>query len=89
LWEEEEITDFRVFRMLLIDDSITSCKFLAHKLRSKSFDVVMSNSSVDALHLVQNEFFDLVISDVSMPKVDGIELLRLCWPNISTYLSLY
>ncbi len=61
-------------RILVVDDSITSRTLLKNVLESYGYEVKTACDGLDALTLLQNEAFDLVSSDVEMPKMDGFEL---------------
>lgn len=61
-------------RILVVDDSITSRTLLKNVLESYGYEVKTACDGLDALTLLQNETFDLVSSDVEMPKMDGFEL---------------
>lgn len=61
-------------RILVVDDSITSRTLLKNVLESYGYEVKTACDGLDALTLLQNEVFDLVSSDVEMPKMDGFEL---------------
>ena len=63
-------------RILLIDDEdLIIISF--HKLLTKSgYDVSVANTGMAALEMAEDEEFDLVISDIRMPWVNGIETVR-------------
>lgn len=58
----------------MVDDSITSRTLLKNVLESYGYEVKTACDGLDALTLLQSETFDLVSSDVEMPKMDGFEL---------------
>jgi len=62
--------------ILVIDDEQSMRDFLAIMLKKEGHDVVTAENGNDALKAVQNEIFDLVISDVKMPGLDGIDVLK-------------
>ena len=63
--------------ILVVDDSLT-VRELERKLLTKlGFDVSVSVDGMDGWNMVRAERFDLVISDVDMPRMDGIELVSL------------
>jgi response regulator RpfG family c-di-GMP phosphodiesterase len=61
-------------RILIVDGEAEVVASLARVLR-KEFQCTQCTSPIDALALCQQEQFDLVISDIRMPKMTGIELL--------------
>jgi two-component system response regulator PilR (NtrC family) len=65
-----------VNKILIIDDEQSMRDFLSIMLKKEGYDVVAAEAGTDALKAVQTEIFDLVISDVKMPGLDGIDVLR-------------
>ncbi len=63
-------------KVLVVDDEQSMRDFLAIMLKKEGHDVVTAGNGDDALKAVQAEIFDLVISDVKMPGIDGIGLLK-------------
>ncbi len=63
-------------RILVVDDERSMRDFLSIMLKKEGYDVVTAENGGDALKTVQGEIFDLVISDVKMPELDGIDVLR-------------
>jgi len=52
--------------------------YLARALEKHGYDVVSVDRGTDALPLLENEEFDLLLSDIVMPEMDGIELAQRC-----------
>ena len=65
-----------MIRVLLVDDEEEFVETLAQRLEVRDFDVSTATSGADALEKVENEELDVVILDVQMPGVDGVEVLR-------------
>jgi len=63
-------------KVLVVDDEQSLRDFLAIMLKKEGHDVVTAINGTDALVAVQAEIFDLVISDMKMPGVDGIGVLK-------------
>jgi len=63
-------------KVLVVDDEQSMRDFLAIMLKKEGYDVVTAENGADALKAVQAEIFDLVISDVKMPGIDGIAVLK-------------
>ena len=61
-------------QILLVEDEIVQRKILSSELRDRGFKVVSAKNGVEALKKIENETFDLVITDIKMPKMDGIVL---------------
>lgn len=60
---------------LIADDSSTIRKFVAFALKSMGIEVVMASDGMEALEKLNTEKFDLVITDLNMPHLDGYELI--------------
>ncbi|WP_338869246.1 sigma-54 dependent transcriptional regulator [Myxococcus stipitatus] len=64
-------------RLLVLDDDAGVVSFLCESLEARGYETVGLTSPEEALGLFRKELFDLVISDVEMPGMRGIELLNL------------
>ena len=62
-------------KVLLVDDEEEFVETLAERMRSRGMDVATSNSGGDALDLIDRESYDVVILDLKMPGMDGLEAL--------------
>ncbi len=60
---------------LIADDSSTVRKFVGFALKSMGIEVVTASDGMDALEKLTSENFDIVITDLNMPYVDGYELI--------------
>ena len=63
-------------RILFVDDEKKFVEAMAKVLRAEGFSVRPAYSGNEALDIYQSERFDLVITDLKMPVMDGIELIR-------------
>lgn len=63
-------------RILAVDDSPSMRDMVSIALRSAGFEVTSAGDGQQALELARQETFDLVLSDVNMPVMDGIQLIR-------------
>jgi len=61
-------------RVLVVDDEIGMCEMLATALGSEGFDVQFRTSGAEALGLVGTEDFDVVVTDLKMRGMGGLEL---------------
>lgn len=62
--------------ILIVDDDLSLTKILREELSSVGYDVEVINDSVEAFNRLQNEFYDLILLDLKMPKLDGFEILK-------------
>ena len=61
-------------RILVADDSVTSRMLLKNILESSGYQVATAVDGMDALTALKTREFDLVVSDVEMPRMDGFDL---------------
>ena len=63
-------------RILVAEDGKIFAKTLCYNLKDAGFSVTVAFDGSEALHLAQQDEFDLVITDFRMPKMMGMELCR-------------
>ncbi|MEY3278755.1 MAG: hypothetical protein RLZZ426_1241 [Actinomycetota bacterium] len=63
-------------KILVIDDESGVRELLCDALRLSDYDVSSAVDGADALSVIQNQSFDLLIVDVNMPRLDGYQLTR-------------
>ena len=63
-------------KILAVDDSASMRQMVAFTLKSAGFDVTDASDGVEALQIAKGQSFDVVITDVNMPNMDGITLCR-------------
>ncbi|MFZ5811741.1 MAG: hybrid sensor histidine kinase/response regulator [Thermodesulfobacteriota bacterium] len=68
--------DERVRRILVVDDSLTVRETQRRLLANRGYGVDTAVDGMDGLNALRGGDFDLVITDVDMPRMDGIELVR-------------
>lgn len=61
-------------RLLVADDSFTTRELLRSILQSAGYDVTVAIDGADALEILRSGSFDLVVSDVEMPRMTGFQL---------------
>jgi DNA-binding NtrC family response regulator len=64
-------------KVLIVDDEKDFLEIIAERLAMRGMDVSTANSADDALRLVGEEPYDVVIMDFMMPAVDGFKALKL------------
>jgi DNA-binding NtrC family response regulator len=65
-------------RILIVDDEEIALKNLQHVMEREGYKVAATHSGVRALALLEEQRFDLVLTDLRMEKVDGMDVLRRC-----------
>ncbi len=68
----------RTARILIVDDEKIALKNLKHILQKEGYDVVGTESGLNALKLLTERPFDVVLTDLKMEKVDGLQILKKC-----------
>ena len=63
-------------RILIVEDDVSLGKFLSRALKLKLFSVDIALDGEAAWEVLQNSIYDLVILDLNLPKIDGMELLK-------------
>jgi CheY-like chemotaxis protein len=63
--------------LLVVDDDEMNRQMLARRLTRQGFQVTTAQDGREALQLIRNRPFDLVLLDVMMPELSGLELLRI------------
>lgn len=64
-------------KILIVDDEPDMLKLLSMILREKTpYEITTTNNPIEALELAKNVNFDLVITDLKMPGLDGLQLLE-------------
>ena len=62
-------------RILAVDDSKTMRDMVSFTLKGAGYDVLLADDGVNALSTISGETVDLIITDVNMPNMNGIELV--------------
>ncbi|QED46796.1 sigma-54-dependent transcriptional regulator [Cytobacillus dafuensis] len=63
-------------RLLVVDDEKDLLDLLVKRLTRKGYEVHFAETAEDALVLLKQQFFDIAIYDIRLPKMDGISLLK-------------
>jgi DNA-binding NtrC family response regulator len=67
--------------VLVIDDEFNIRALLKEQLLNKNFEVEIAEDGVQAMKILQQKTFDLVITDIKMPRVSGLEVLKYVKEN--------
>jgi len=74
-------------RILVVDDHLSITRACAKILTRAGYEVVQQNDSPKALKLLEEETFDLLLTDIRMPEIDGLALLTLA-KQLDPHLSV-
>ena len=76
-------------RILIVDDEKVALKNLEHVMKKEGYEVVSTQSGQNALRILEEQKFDVVLTDLKMEKVDGMQILRRCrelYPDIEVVM---
>ncbi|MGD9811053.1 MAG: cell cycle two-component system response regulator CpdR [Sphingobium sp.] len=65
-----------MIRILLAEDDEAMRQYLARALERSGYDVVSVDRGTEALPILETDRFDLLLTDIVMPEMDGIELAQ-------------
>ncbi len=63
-------------KILLIDDDVNLCKVLSYQLKKQGYEVTTAFSGQEGLARFKENNFDIVLSDIQMPDLSGLEVLK-------------
>lgn len=63
-------------RILIVEDQSDTLEMLAASFQAKGYETLLSDCAEAALQIAGREHFDLLISDIAMPDMDGLQLIR-------------
>lgn len=73
---KEDIVENNSVRILVVEDNDINRELLRNMLDQQGHQVVVACGGAEAVEACRSDIFDLIIMDISMPEVDGIEALR-------------
>lgn len=65
-----------MFKILIVEDDAELGQLFRKVLEKNGYETINACDGIDALNKLENEYIDLIISDVMMPKMDGYEFVR-------------
>ncbi|MBI5665845.1 MAG: response regulator [Nitrospirae bacterium] len=63
-------------KIMIVDDCQTTRKLLGHYLKSRGYSVVFAENGLDAIEKLGTDTVNLVMTDLNMPYMDGMELTK-------------
>jgi len=66
----------KAIRILIVEDQTDTLEMLDTSFRSRGYETIACSSAGEALECVVREQFDILISDIAMPDMDGLQLIR-------------
>lgn len=65
-----------MLKILIAEDDQELCQLFSHVLAKNGYVVTGVANGIEALRAMESDYYDLIISDIMMPKMDGYELVR-------------
>ncbi|MGE5892866.1 MAG: sigma-54-dependent transcriptional regulator [bacterium] len=65
-------------KILVVDDEQIALKNLEHVMRKEGYEVSGTRNGQNALKLLEEQYYDVVLTDLKMEKVDGMQILKKC-----------
>jgi DNA-binding NtrC family response regulator len=65
-------------KILIIDDEQTALRNLVHVMVKAGYEVTGTQKGAQALKFIEDQLFDIVLTDLKMEKVDGMQILKKC-----------
>ena len=66
----------KTYRVLVVDDQVVILKTIVAAFKDTPYEISAVSNPFEAYRMVEDERFDIVISDIQMPKMNGLDLLR-------------
>jgi two-component system alkaline phosphatase synthesis response regulator PhoP len=66
----------KMAKILIVEDDPTTVQLIEFLLKKNNFEVLIAHNGVEALEIAKKEKSDLILMDVMMPKMDGIEAIE-------------
>src|SRR3990172_9885394 len=71
----DKIAALETASVLVVDDNEQNRELLLRRLQRKSYGVIEASNGQQALELIENKKFDIVLLDIMMPGMDGLDVL--------------
>lgn len=63
-------------RILIVEDEKDLCQMIAKSLKESGYEVDIANNGNEAMELLDVENYDLIVLDLNLPEIDGMEILE-------------
>lgn len=88
-----DLSTAKNFNVLVVDDEVDLVDIMKDFLNLEGYEVKTAHHGLEAIAMMEKHQFDIVLSDIRMPKMDGVEFLKVAkknWPNtIYIFLTGY
>ncbi len=66
----------RLWKILLVEDNEANIKSISSFLNAKGYHTILARNGLEAINLAQSQLPDLILMDIQMPKMDGLDAIR-------------
>jgi len=73
---EQDLIEYRTMKLLLVEDDKDIARFVKKGLLENSFSVDVTSDGEEGLYFATHRSYDLIILDIMLPKMDGLEILK-------------
>ena len=63
-------------KILIVDDDPSLVKMVAFLLQDEGYDVISASTGMEALQILQQQWVDMLVLDIGLPRLDGFEICR-------------
>lgn len=63
-------------KILLIEDNVMNSELVKDILEMESYEITSVSNGREALDILENVSFDLILTDINLPKMDGVEFIK-------------
>lgn len=74
--DDKSITDLKDFKIMVVDDNIENLRVLKLMLEETGAEIIAAQSGYEALDGIKNKDLDIILMDMQMPELDGLETTR-------------
>lgn len=74
-------------KVLLIDDEPDILEFLSYNFRKNKFNVITANNGLEGIEKAESELPEIIISDILMPVMNGIDMCKIIRKNSAMNLT--
>jgi len=78
----------KIPKILICEDDTMTLKALEHRLKKDGYEIVTAQNGKEASQLIRTEEFDLVLSDIHMPYITGLELIELIRNELKLHVPI-
>ncbi|MCB0369315.1 MAG: response regulator [Bdellovibrionales bacterium] len=64
------------YNLLIVEDDQDMREVVCEQFQDMGYNVICAENGKEALYIIENQIVDMILSDIQMPKMNGIELLK-------------